>query len=73
MHGCVGADVFSSPQGCKGGVRYLDDPIERFEYQAGDTYKLLVRRSRVANPAADESSVRWRLIRVLEKTPVTQM
>jgi hypothetical protein len=46
---------------------YFHDSIEGFDFEAGYTYKLLVRRTRVENPAADASSVRVRLVKILEK------
>ncbi|HEX2092165.1 MAG TPA: DUF4377 domain-containing protein [Longimicrobiaceae bacterium] len=45
------------------------DGIEGFTHQPGFAYKLLVLRQRVENPPADGSSLRWRLVRVLEKVP----
>ncbi|MGH7461412.1 MAG: DUF4377 domain-containing protein [Longimicrobiales bacterium] len=47
--------------------QYFYDSIQGFEFEAGHTYKLLVIRRRIENPVPDGSSVRWRLIRVLEK------
>lgn len=44
--------------------------IEGFEYEAGFSYRLRVLRRPVRNPPADGSSVSWRLLQVLEKTPV---
>jgi hypothetical protein len=49
------------------GWEYFHDSIEGFDFEAGYTYKLLVRRTRVENPAADASSVRLRLVKILEK------
>jgi hypothetical protein len=46
---------------------YFHGSIEGFDFEAGYTFKLLVRRTRVENPAADASSIRWRLIKILEK------
>jgi hypothetical protein len=46
---------------------YFYEGLEGFAYEPGYTYKLLVRKGRVENPAADASSIRWRLIRILEK------
>ena len=57
-------------------VRYTADgeweafynAIEGFSFDPGYRYALLVRRSRVAEPvAADASSIRYRLIRILHK------
>lgn len=49
-------------------LRY--DPIEGFEHEAGYDYRLLISETTVEDPPADASSIRWRLIEVLEKTPV---
>lgn len=47
------------------------DPIEGFEHEAGYEYRLMISETKVENPPADASSIRWTLIEVLEKTPVT--
>lgn len=47
------------------------DPIEGFEHEAGYDYRLMISETQVENPPADASSIRWTLIEVLEKTPVT--
>jgi hypothetical protein len=45
------------------------DAIEGFSFDPGYHYTLLVRRSTVAEPvAADASSIRYRLIRILHKS-----
>jgi len=49
--------------------QYFYSAIEGFEFEPGDFYKLLVRKDRVDNPVADQSSLRYRLIRILSKTP----
>lgn len=46
------------------------DPIEGFEHEAGYDYRLMISETKVLNPPADGSSIRWTLIEVLEKTPV---
>lgn len=46
-------------------------PIEGFDFQEGSRYRLQVKVSEVANPPADASSLRYQLVRVLDKTPVT--
>lgn len=38
--------------------------IEGFDFEPGTRYRLRVRETRVANPPADASSIRWELIRV---------
>ena len=47
------------------------DGIEGFEHEAGYDYRLLVRETTVEDPPADASSVRWTLVAILEKTPVS--
>jgi len=47
------------------------DPIGGFEHEAGYDYRLVISETHVADPPADASSIRWTLIEVLEKTPVT--
>ena len=50
-------------------LRY--DPIEGFEHEAGYDYRLMISETTLEDPPADASSIRWTLIEVLEKTPVT--
>jgi hypothetical protein len=45
------------------------DGIEGFQYEPGFGYRLRVLKTPVPNPPADGSSVAWRLLEVLEKTP----
>jgi len=47
------------------------DPIDGFEHEAGYEYRLMISETRVADPPADASSIRWTLIEILEKMPVT--
>jgi hypothetical protein len=42
--------------------------IEGFAYEEGFEYTLTVKRERVKNPPADGSSIRYTLVKVLEKT-----
>ncbi len=46
-------------------------PIEGFNFEEGSRYRLQVNVSHVANPPADGSSLRYQLVRVLDKMPVT--
>ncbi len=46
-------------------------PIEGFNFVEGSRYRLQVKVSQVANPPADGSSLRYQLVRVLDKMPVT--
>jgi len=48
---------------------YFYDPIQGFYHEPGYTYTLLVRKTKVENPLADASSLRWRLIRILDRVP----
>lgn len=45
------------------------DGIEGFQYEPGFSYRLRVLKTPIPNPPADGSSVEWRLLEVLEKTP----
>ena len=46
-------------------------PIEGFDFAEGSRYRLQVKVSQIANPPADGSSLKYELVRVLDKTPVT--
>ena len=46
-------------------------PIEGFDFVEGFRYRLQVNVSKSANPPADGSSLRYNLVCVLDKTPVT--
>jgi hypothetical protein len=49
--------------------QYFYDDIAGFDFESGYSWTLLVSRSNAEQPiAADASSVRWKLIRVLSKT-----
>jgi hypothetical protein len=50
-----------------GDWEYFYDPIRGFDYEPGYNYTLLVRRDRVSPVAADASSLRWTLVRILDK------
>lgn len=56
-------------EGAEGDWEYFYDAIQGFEFEPGFHYVLLVRKERVSRPAADASSLRWKLIRVLDKEP----
>ena len=49
--------------------RNFFDHIEGFQYEPGFSYRLRVLKTPVPNPPADGSSVEWRLLEALEKTP----
>ena len=46
---------------------YFYDHIDGFNYEAGYEYELLVQKSTIENPAADASSEKYRLIKILKK------
>ena len=48
---------------------FFYDQIEGFEYEEGYTYELLVNEITVANPAADASSIRYKLKNIISKIP----
>jgi hypothetical protein len=43
------------------------DSIRGFDYEPGQNYTLLARRDRVSPVTADASSLRWTLVRILDK------
>lgn len=49
---------------------YFYNGIEGFTYQPGFNYRLRVRETEVRNPPADGSSLHYRLLELVEKTPV---
>lgn len=49
--------------------QYFYNDIAGFEYQPGSFYKLSVATAEVANPAADASSLTYKLIEEVEKAP----
>lgn len=46
--------------------------IVGFDYQPDYRYVLEIKQTPVSNPPADASSLRWELVRIIEKHPVTQ-
>ncbi|MEL4456619.1 DUF4377 domain-containing protein [Lutimonas vermicola] len=48
---------------------FFYDQIEGFEYEEGYTYELLVNEIPVENPAADASSIRYKLKNIISKIP----
>ena len=46
-------------------------PIEGFDFVEGFKYRILVRSEKVENPPADGSALKYTLVKVLEKNPVT--
>ena len=69
---CVGAH----PQQCmlvkadpEEPYTYFYDQIERFEFEPGYQYELLVLSEDVEDPPADASAIRWSLVEELNKTP----
>ena len=49
---------------------FFYDTIEGFEWEEGFEYELLVEVSKVDNPAADSSSIRYKLVEVVSKQAV---
>lgn len=47
---------------------FLYDQIEGFDYEKGFFYKLKVEVTKIDNPTADQSSIHYRLIEVLDKS-----
>jgi len=41
--------------------------LDGFEYEAGYSYKLLVKTTHIKNPPQDASSIRYELIKIIEK------
>jgi len=73
MVDCVGV----APQKCYKVKENPDDDwsffysqIVDFDYQPGYEYELLVREEKVENPPADGSSLRWTLIKVINRKAV---
>lgn len=73
---CVGV----SPQTCmlvkesaEDDWTYFYDQIEGFDYEPGYTYELIVTEIKVNNPAADASSVRYKLKELLSKVATDQI
>lgn len=71
---CVGV----SPQKCMQVRENPEDPwklfygqIDGFTYEEGYLYQLTVSQETVANPPADSSSIQYKLVEVVSKTPVT--
>ncbi len=48
----------------------FSDEIEGFAWEAGYEYRIRVERTTIANPPADGSSARYRLLQILSKTAV---
>lgn len=48
--------------------QFFYSEIEGFEYEPGYEYEIEVKKETVDNPAADRSSIRYVLIKVLSKT-----
>lgn len=49
---------------------YFYSPIEKWQYQWGHDYKLLVKKTTVKNPPMDGSSLRYELVKVLSDVAV---
>lgn len=51
--------------------KYFYDQIEGFTYEEGYLHELKVAEETVANPAADSSALRYKLVEVVSQAPVT--
>lgn len=51
---------------------YFYSPIEGFDYEPGYVYELRLRKKYVENPPADGTSIRYILLNVISKTPVSE-
>ena len=47
------------------------DQIEGFDYEEGYEYEITIREEQVENPPADASSIKWTLVSVESKEPIT--
>ena len=54
-----------------GDWKTMHEPIVGFQFQPGSRYRLQVKVTSIKNPSADASSLRYTLIRLLDKMPVT--
>ncbi|MEC7121037.1 MAG: DUF4377 domain-containing protein [Pseudomonadota bacterium] len=75
LEDCVGVAPMKCMQYRKKGDRtWLNHygEIEGFEYQPDYRYVLEIKQTSVLNPPADASSLRWELVRIVEKQPVTK-
>ena len=70
---CVGVAPMKCLQVRENGGQWRNftAPIEGFDFAEGYRTRLQVNVSNIANPPADGSSLRYQLVRVLDKTPVT--
>jgi len=51
---------------------YFYDQIEGFDYEEGYEYELVVKQEQVENAPADASAIKWILVEVVSKEPVTE-
>jgi len=51
---------------------FFYDTIRGFTFEPGYEYRILVRKEHVDRTAADESSIRWTLIRILYKKAIAE-
>ncbi len=70
---CVGVGKMKCLQVREAGGKWMNfhSPIEGFDFQEGWRYRLQVAVAKVNNPPADGSSLRYSLVRILDKMPVT--
>lgn len=51
--------------------RMFYDTIAGFEFEPGYEYELIIREEQTENPPADASSIKWTLVKIVSRTPVT--
>ncbi len=49
---------------------YFENSIDGFTFEPDFIYEILVRKTRIEDPPADGSSIRYALVRILSKTKV---
>ncbi len=52
--------------------QYFYDPIAGFDYEEGYEYEIVVTVEKVENPPADGSSLKYSLVKIIDKTPVSE-
>lgn len=70
---CVGVAPMKCLQVREAGGKWMNfyAPIEDFDFQEGWRYRLQVEVTKIENPPADGSNLRYQLVRILDKMPVT--
>lgn len=70
---CMGVAPMKCLQVREVGGQWMNfsSPIEGFDFVEGFRYKLIVMQTKIENPPADASSIRYQLVQLLDKMPVT--